>query len=88
VSDYLGMDHFREPFDLVDDRPGHWVRHVTCGRAHDASTVEVLERYSDCSRWKCPHCDGWCDDRPIGWGGSIEKVTRRGRLPQDRGVAP
>lgn len=50
------------------------MRHVACGRVHDASAVEVLERYSDCSRWKCPHCGGWCDDRPLGWGGTVERV--------------
>lgn len=50
--------------------------HTTCGKVHDAGNVEVLEHYSDCSRWKCPHCGGWCDDRVIGWGGNVERVER------------
>jgi hypothetical protein len=71
------------PFETVSEEPGHWVRHVTCGKAHDASRVEVLERYADCNRWKCPNCGGWCDDRPIGWGGSVEPLRPDRRLSQD-----
>lgn len=37
-------------------------------------TVTVLQRYSDCSVWKCPNCGVVGDDRPLSWGGSFERV--------------
>jgi len=52
------------------------VRHIACGKVHDASGVEVVGRYSDCTRWVCPRCKGICDDRPIGWGGNVERIKK------------
>lgn len=47
-----------------------------CHAVHDAAKVEVLQRYADCSVWKCPSCGIVGDDRPIAWGGSFERVTK------------
>lgn len=27
-----------------------------CGCVHDAGKVEVVQRYADCSVWRCPGC--------------------------------
>lgn len=54
------------------------VKHIMCGKIHDAAGgVEVVGRYSDCTRWVCPKCGWICDDRPIGWGGNIVKLKER-----------
>lgn len=47
-----------------------WCRHV-----HDAAKVKVIDRYSDCSTWRCPGCKTLIDDRPESWGGSALRVT-------------
>lgn len=70
-----------DPMGIFRPRPDvsgmtYPVRHTTCGKVHDAAKAEVLERYSDCTRWRCPLCKGICDDRAIGWGGNIEKLER------------
>jgi hypothetical protein len=44
-----------------------------CAAVHDAGPVKVIQRYSDCSVWKCPNCGILGDDRPISWGGSFER---------------
>lgn len=54
---------------------------MRCLKVHDASNVTVLQRYSDCSTWRCPHCKSLIDDRPIGWGGSAKRVD--GDYPVD-----
>lgn len=46
------------------------VRCKWCQLVHDAAKVTVLERYSDCSVWKCPNCGTRLDDRPESLGGS------------------
>lgn len=40
-----------------------------CGNIHDAGKVEVVQRYADCSVWRCPNCTVLIDDRPPSWGG-------------------
>lgn len=53
------------------------VLHSTCNKVHDAGgKVEVVARYADCTIWKCPSCGGQCDDRPISWGGNVERIGR------------
>jgi hypothetical protein len=49
---------------------------MICHKIHDAGKVEVLQRYMDCSMWKCPHCNATINDRPIGWGGSARPVDK------------
>jgi hypothetical protein len=44
-----------------------------CAGVHDAGSVQVVQRYSDCSVWKCPNCGILGDDRPLSWGGSFER---------------
>lgn len=46
------------------------VRCKFCHQVHDSAKVTVLQRYSDCSVWKCPNCGSRIDDRPEQWGGS------------------
>ena len=52
------------------------MRCLRCGHVHDAGSVEVVGRYSDCTTWRCPSCRSLIDDRPPSWGGSAERVTR------------
>lgn len=40
-----------------------------CGNVHDGAKATVVQRYSDCSVWKCPGCGVLIDDRPNRWGG-------------------
>lgn len=47
-----------------------------CGHVHDGSRVTVVQRYLDCSVWRCPNCDVLIDDRPERWGGSAIPVER------------
>jgi hypothetical protein len=67
-----------DPFGIYLDRDTTGMRfpviHRACGQVHDSGKGEVVGRYADCTRWRCPHCDGICDDRPIGWGGNVEKL--------------
>jgi hypothetical protein len=51
------------------------MRCVPCGHVHDAAKVTVVQRYTDCSVWRCPRCGSLIDDRPRGWGGSAERVN-------------
>jgi len=55
---------------------GYPMRCKWCGQVHDAGPVEIVQRYSDCSVWRCPHCGVLGDDRPLRWGGSFEHVPR------------
>lgn len=41
-----------------------------CNVIHDSATVEVVQRYADCSVWKCPDCGVQIDDRPEALGGT------------------
>lgn len=43
------------------------VRCTRCGTVYDLGKVTVVQRYTDCSVWKCPGCKITVDDRPIGW---------------------
>lgn len=47
-----------------------------CHEIHDAAKVTVLQRYSDCSVWKCPNCGVKIDDRHEAAGGSAIPVRR------------
>lgn len=49
-----------------------------CTHIHDAGKVEVVQRYTDCSVWRCPNCRVLIDDRPVSWGGSMvgQEVVR------------
>lgn len=51
-------------------------RCMRCHKVHDAGHAEVVGQYADCTMWKCPNCGATIDDRPIGWGGSAEKIRR------------
>ena len=42
-----------------------------CLQVHDSAKVDVLQRYSDCSVWKCPNCGTRIDDRPQPLGSAI-----------------
>jgi len=44
------------------------VRCGHCGIVYDMGRVEVLQRYQDCSMWKCPGCKVLVDDRKPPWG--------------------
>lgn len=41
-----------------------------CNLLHDAGPVQIVQRYADCSTWRCPGCKTLIDDRPRAWGGS------------------
>ena len=47
------------------------VRCKFCLQVHDSAKVDVLQRYSDCSVWKCPNCGTRIDDRPEPFGSAI-----------------
>lgn len=51
------------------------VRCKWCHKIHDAGKVEVIQRYMDCSVWKCPNCGVKVDDRHIAAGGSAIPVN-------------
>jgi hypothetical protein len=42
-----------------------------CHHLHDAGKAETVQRYVDCSVWRCPRCKVLIDDRPPSWGGSL-----------------
>lgn len=42
-----------------------------CNHLHDSGRVQVVQRYLDCTVWRCPRCDVLIDDRPRAWGGSL-----------------
>lgn len=47
-----------------------WCQHV-----YDLGKVEVLQRYADCSVWKCPGCQVLVDDRgETGWKSRADYV--------------
>lgn len=58
----------------IEGGEGYPMRCKRCGNVHDASKVEVIQRYADCSVWACPHCKTVGDDRPLSWGGTFERV--------------
>lgn len=59
------------------------VRCRSCGTVYDSANVEVIARYADCDRWKQPCCSAIGDNRPVGWGGTVDRLDRNGRV---RGV--
>lgn len=42
-----------------------------CNHLHDAGKARTVQRYTDCSVWRCPSCKTLIDDRPYAWGGSL-----------------
>jgi hypothetical protein len=48
-----------------------------CGGIYDLGTVEIVDRYLDCSAWRAPCCkayvDSRCEDAP-GWTSQIDYV--------------
>lgn len=50
-----------------------------CRHLHDAGRAPTVQRYSDCSVWRCPGCRTLIDDRPFALGGSLtgEDALRR-----------
>jgi hypothetical protein len=75
----IGMTFDRDgrPRPIYDARGMTYpVRCLSCGTVYDASDVQVLARYTDCTRWKQPCCSVIGDDRPVGWGGTVERVSR------------
>jgi hypothetical protein len=51
------------------------VRHNTCGHVFDEAAAERIARYADCDIYRCPGCRGQCDNRPVGWGGNVTRLT-------------
>lgn len=68
------LDVFGRLVPVGNDRMMFPVRCRRCGNIHDSAKVEVTARYADCSCWKCPGCGTTLDDRPAGWGGSVDKL--------------
>jgi hypothetical protein len=57
------------------------VRCLHCRTVYDMAAVQIVQRYSDCSVWRCPGCRLQVDDRCLtGWGGrrDIERIHPRG----------
>lgn len=52
-----------------------------CGQVYDAGSVEVTQRYLDCSMWITPCCRRLTDSRPQGWGSGpgYTELRRGGR---------
>lgn len=48
-----------------------------CRHVHDAGQAATVQRYSDCSVWRCPNCKVLIDDRPQSWGGSVTGQAAR-----------
>jgi len=48
------------------------VRCPHCRHLHDGAMVTVVQRYLDCSTWRCPSCTTLIDDRPRAWGGCYQ----------------
>jgi len=44
------------------------VRCARCSTVYDLAHVVVIDRYADCSTWRCPGCGSLVDDRgETGW---------------------
>ena len=69
TSDIYGM---REPF-IDTSGMSYPMRCSRCREVHDASKATVIQRYSDCTVWRCPGCGILGDDRPLSWGGTFER---------------
>lgn len=82
----LTEERQREQEVMSRPLPGSWesmtfpaiCRH--CAHVHDAGKAETVQRYTDCSVWRCPACKTLIDDRPHAWGGSITGQEARTRL--------
>lgn len=70
---YTGFQRRRDVSDMSFPVECKW-----CGHVHDGALVSVVQRYSDCSTWRCPGCNTLLDDRPLSWGGSAIPLTREG----------
>lgn len=77
MSDLGDLVSFTEQPDgsVAIEAMGYPMRCKWCRRVHDAMGVDVVQRYADCSVWRCPHCGVLGDDRPLSWGGSFERVS-------------
>lgn len=53
---------------------GYPMQCLRCMGIHDAANVTVVQRYADCSTWRCPKCGSLIDDRPQAAGGSARRV--------------
>lgn len=62
------------PHVIVDDDMIYPMQCLRCYSIHDAGKVTIIQRYSDCSTWRCPNCNSLIDDRPQSWGGSAVEV--------------
>jgi hypothetical protein len=63
------------------------VRCRWCQKVYDLGSVTVVQRYADCSVWKCPGCKVLVDDRGSnGWGGTRHyyELDEHGREMPDR----
>lgn len=80
-SVYVSVNRFgvEEVFPLGDAanalEMSHPMRCTRCSHVHDTAKVEVVQRYSDCSTWRCPNCNALIDDRPVSWGGSAVPIS-------------
>jgi hypothetical protein len=72
---YVDYDRNGRPF-VATDTSGMLspVRHVTCGAVIDEADCERIARYADCDIYRCTNCGRQCDNRPLGWGGNVERL--------------
>lgn len=75
IDDYGRVYAFVDPEVIAEMMAP--VRCTRCNKFHDSAKVEVVQRYSDCSAWRCPNCKSLIDDRPIDWGGSAVPIERQ-----------
>ncbi|AWN07758.1 hypothetical protein HOT31_gp087 [Microbacterium phage Hendrix] len=81
MSDHMEFDRYGMPIVWDVNQLGEIeqmsfpMRCMRCQHVHDTAKVEVVQRYADCTVWKCPRCGAHIDDRPIGWGGSAEPLS-------------
>ena len=52
------------------------VRCLSCGSIFDLCEGKPVARYSDCTVFITPCCGRTTDDRPRGWGGGVEPVSK------------
>ena len=66
MNDWTGLARTTPCDDMMMPVECRWCRHV-----HDAAKVTVVQRYADCSVWRCPGCNVLVDDRDPRWGGGV-----------------
>jgi hypothetical protein len=67
-----------------DSKVGHDAICDRTGRTFSTGHVEVVQRYADCSVFKCPCCGGTHDDRRA-WGGGDNRRMGYSLIRQDVG---